>query len=190
MLDSSAGSIHRLMRSFSVQISWWIFFGWPRLRATLRWAKSPLPIASVQRTRPTLASHSAVPRGTNVKRMNANRASRIAAQRTQGLWGLISVFRGRHDRQRTLAIRIAAVTLASNSAITIARFPHQGATLPKKRNFSKWQIKFRNFYVYYKVMLLIGESCFWSERQSHFCTSVLTFRPSNLCQPEGRNDVW
>ena len=29
---------------------------------------------------------------TNVKRMNANRAIRIAAQRTQGLWGLISVF--------------------------------------------------------------------------------------------------
>ena len=40
------------------------------------------PIASVQRTRSTLASHSAVPRGTNVKRMNANRAIRIAAQRT------------------------------------------------------------------------------------------------------------
>ena len=50
------------------------------------------PIASVQRTRSTLASHSAVPRGTNVKRMNANRAIRIAAQRTQGLRGLISVF--------------------------------------------------------------------------------------------------
>ena len=43
------------------------------------------PIASVQRTRSTLASHSAIPRGTNVKRMNANRTIRIAAQRTQGL---------------------------------------------------------------------------------------------------------
>ena len=43
------------------------------------------PIASVQRTRSTLASHSAVPRGTNVKQMNANRAIRIAAPRTQGL---------------------------------------------------------------------------------------------------------
>ena len=51
------------------------------------------PIASVQRTRSALANHSAVPRGTNVKRMNANRAIRIAAQRGQGLWGLISVFR-------------------------------------------------------------------------------------------------
>ena len=38
----------------------------------LTWAKSP--IASVQRTRSTLASHSAVPCGTNVKRTNANRA--------------------------------------------------------------------------------------------------------------------
>ena len=38
------------------------------------------PIASVQRTRSTLASHSAVPCGTNV-----NRAIRIAAQRTQSL---------------------------------------------------------------------------------------------------------
>ena len=43
------------------------------------------PIASVQRTRPTLASHSAVPREKNVKRVNANRAIRIAEQRTQGL---------------------------------------------------------------------------------------------------------
>ena len=50
------------------------------------------PIASVQRTQSTLANHSAVPCGTNVKRMNANRAMRIAAQRTQGLWGLIFVF--------------------------------------------------------------------------------------------------
>ena len=52
------------------------------------------PIASVQRTRSTLAGHSAVPRG----------------------------FRGRYELQRTLAIRIAAITLASDSAITIARF--------------------------------------------------------------------
>ena len=43
------------------------------------------PIASVQRTQSTLASHSAIPRGTNVERVNANRAIRIAAQQTQGL---------------------------------------------------------------------------------------------------------
>ena len=57
--------------------------GLPR---NLRWAKSPIkktPIATVQRTRSTLASHSAVPCGTHVKRMNANRAIQIVAQRTQ-----------------------------------------------------------------------------------------------------------
>ena len=43
------------------------------------------PIASVQRTWPTLAGHSAVPRGTNVTPMNANCAIRIAAQQTQRL---------------------------------------------------------------------------------------------------------
>ena len=32
------------------------------------------------------------------------------------------MFRGEYDRQRTLAIRIAAITLASDSVITIARF--------------------------------------------------------------------
>ena len=35
----------------------------------------------------------------------------------------ILCFRGRYDRQRTLVIRIAAITLASGSAKTIARFP-------------------------------------------------------------------
>ena len=38
------------------------------------------PIASVQRTRPTVTNHSAVPRGMNTTPMNANRAIRIAAQ--------------------------------------------------------------------------------------------------------------
>ena len=32
------------------------------------------------------------------------------------------VFRGNYDRQRTLVIRIASITLASDSAITLARF--------------------------------------------------------------------
>ena len=32
------------------------------------------------------------------------------------------MFWGRYDCQRTLAIRIAAITLASDSAITLARF--------------------------------------------------------------------
>ena len=39
----------------------------------------------IQRTAVSLASHSAIPRATNVARTNANRAIRIAAQRTQGL---------------------------------------------------------------------------------------------------------
>ena len=79
------------------------------------------PIASVQRTQPTLAGHSAIPRGTNTTPMNANRAIRIAAQRTQGLWGPNPVFWGGH-MSSTLAIRITAITLASDSAITITRF--------------------------------------------------------------------
>ena len=59
----------------------------------------------------------------SVRRMNANRAIRIAAQRTQGLRTKFCVFRWRSGRQRTLVvIRIAATTLASDSAITIARF--------------------------------------------------------------------
>ena len=33
----------------------------------------------------------AMPQFQNVKRMNANRTIRTAAQQTQGLWGLISV---------------------------------------------------------------------------------------------------
>ena len=80
------------------------------------------PCARRSRAQSTLASHSAVPRGTNVKRMHANRAIRIAAQRTLGLRRLTSVFGGRYDRQRTLAIRIAAITLASDSVIAFARF--------------------------------------------------------------------
>ena len=56
-----------------------------RLNRTLDGQKRQSPIASVQRTRPTLAGHSAVPRGTNTTPMNANRVIRIAAPRTQGL---------------------------------------------------------------------------------------------------------
>ena len=52
------------------------------------------PIASVQRTRSTLAGHSAGPCGANTTPTNANRAIRIAVQRTQGLRGPNSVFLG------------------------------------------------------------------------------------------------
>ena len=39
--------------------------------------------ACIDRTQSTLAGHSAILRGTNVKQMNANRTIRIAAQRTR-----------------------------------------------------------------------------------------------------------
>ena len=57
----------------------------PKIHSNLDGQNRQSPIASVQRTRSTLASRTAIPRGTNVKRMNANRAIRIAGQRTQGL---------------------------------------------------------------------------------------------------------
>ena len=43
-------------------------------------------------------------------------------QRTQGLQGPILFLEGRCDHERMLVIRIAAATLASDSAITIVRF--------------------------------------------------------------------
>ena len=93
-----------------------------------------LPIASGQRMRPTLAGHSAVPRGTNTTPMNANRAIRIAAQRTQGYEDQILCFGWRYELQRTLAIRIAAITLASDSAVTIARFRPSKISLERMKN--------------------------------------------------------
>ena len=52
------------------------------------------PIAIVQRTRSTLAGRSAGPRGMNTTPTKANRAIRIAVQRTQGLRGPNTVFLG------------------------------------------------------------------------------------------------
>ena len=80
------------------------------------------PIASVQRTRSTLASHSAVPLW--------NKCSTSESQHQRAHWRRVNAgseeflcFGGRrYDHQRTLAIRIAAITLASDSARTIARF--------------------------------------------------------------------
>ena len=66
---------------------------------------------------------------------------RIAVQRTRGLWGPNSVFWGRYEHQRALVVRIAVITLASNSVIAIARFcpskffaPLACATDPKLEN--------------------------------------------------------
>ena len=81
------------------------------------------PIASVQRTRSTPAGHSADPRGTNTTPTNANRAIRTGSATNAGsMRNKLCVFRVNYDRKRTLVIRIAAITLASDSAITLARF--------------------------------------------------------------------
>ena len=46
----------------------------------------------------------------------------IARFESQGLQGPNSALKGRSDRQRKLVLRITAITLASDSAITLARF--------------------------------------------------------------------
>ena len=97
------------------------------------------PIASAQRTQPTLAGHSAGPRGTNTTPTNANRAIRNAVQRTQGTRTKFCGFRGRSDHQRTLVIRIAAITLASDSAITLARFRPSKLLVQRYGETMHWQ---------------------------------------------------
>ena len=71
------------------------------------------PIASVQRTRST-HTNKRQSRDSNRSGMNAGSARTPPTK--------FCIFRGRYDRQRTLLIRIAAITLASDSAITLARF--------------------------------------------------------------------
>ena len=67
--------------------------------------------------------YSAIPRGTNVAQMNANWVIQIAAQRTQRLWGPIPVISGGiWVPTNAIVIQIAAIALASDSAITIAWF--------------------------------------------------------------------
>ena len=78
-----------------------------------------LPIAGVQRTWSTLAGHSAVPRRTNVKRMNAKCAIQIAQPNERRVYeDQFLLFRWRHERQQTTAIRIVAITLASDFVVT------------------------------------------------------------------------
>ena len=125
----------------------------PKLRKKKDFATTFLcqpPNASVQRARSTLPGHFAISRGTNVKWMNANRAIQVAAQQLQGLWGPISVY-----CQRTLVIRIAVITLASDSAITIARLrPSKGLVLQGVKNKAIYHWR-RNYY---------------EHSQKHFCT--------------------
>ena len=82
-------------------------------------------MASIHRPRSTLAGHSAVPRGTDVARMNANYAiSNRSTRNARSMRTSFCVLGGRYDRQRTRVIRIAAITLAGSSAITIAHLRH------------------------------------------------------------------
>ena len=85
----------------------------------LRWANSP--VASAQRKRSTLAACRSTwnKHYTNEcqSRDSNHSATNAGSTRTK-----FCVFREAYDRQRTLVIRIAAITLASDSAITLARF--------------------------------------------------------------------
>ena len=69
------------------------------------------PIACIQRTQSTLASHAAVPCRANATWTNANRAIRFESQHNERkvCEGSSLRFWGRYDRQRTLAIQIAAI---------------------------------------------------------------------------------
>ena len=89
----------------------WHFPVLPFRRSAGGW---PVCNTSFQRTRLTLASHSATPRGTNLARTNAYRAIRIAAKRTR-LGSLRTHFCGLGEDHGDM-------TLASGSVITIAQF--------------------------------------------------------------------
>ena len=62
---------------------------------------------------------------TPIARFESQRTANAGSTRRK-----FCVFRGRYDRQRMLVIRIAAIILASDSAITLARF--RPPELPKK----------------------------------------------------------
>ena len=81
------------------------------------------PIASVQRSQ--VNSHKPFCSSTWDKYYTNERQSRDSNRSATNAGSTSTkfcVFRGQYDRQRTLVFRIAAVTLASYSAITIARF--------------------------------------------------------------------
>ena len=62
------------------------------------------------------------------------------------------VFRGRYDRQRTLVIRIAAITLASDSAITIARFrPSKVLIFPRRNRNTHTHTHTKLNFLYYEA---------------------------------------
>ena len=85
------------------------------------------PIASVQRTRSTLSGHSAGRLGTNTTPTNAG------STRSN-----FCVFRGRYDRQRTPAIRIATIPRGPNNQ-------KRGPTSKKLQSRSKFSISIKIF---------------------------------------------
>ena len=103
-----------------------------QIRSKLRWAKSP--IANRQSLGGQLSQ--AIPQ-IHVERILHQRTP-IARFESQCNGRRVyedqfCVFRGRYDRNRTLVIRIAALILASASAITLARFrPSKGAKFGAK----------------------------------------------------------
>ena len=84
-------------------------------------------------------------------------------------------FWGRYDRQRTLAIRIATITLASDSAIIIARF--RPSKIWKEHALELVGIPLQNL-VMNSTLLTISElsSSFW-ERETSVCARFC-WRPS------------
>ena len=89
----------------------------------LIWADRQSTFASVQRPQSTLASHSTFPRATNVKQMNANRAIRIGhnERRVREDYFLSFVLGQISPSQGTPANRMASITFASDSTMTMAR---------------------------------------------------------------------
>ena len=105
------------------------------------------PIASVQRTRSTLAIHYFRSSMWNEYYTNErqSRDSNRSATNAGSTRTKLCVFRGRDDRQRSLVIRITATTLTSDSAITIARFRLSKDERPILKEDRNCHGKFRHF---------------------------------------------
>ena len=83
------------------------------------------------------------------------------------------VFRGRYNRQPMLLIQIAATTLASDSAMTIARFhPSKGVILSS--NCAHMEV-FKPSFCRLRVLL---HSCAWSSRAAYAMTADTLGCPS------------
>ena len=97
--------------------------------------KRQSPTASVQQTQSTLASHSAIPRGTNTTPTNSNRAIRIALQRTQGLGGPNSVFLGAiFPSELRVLLPLIVLPLKTPAKDSSLRFSHCVRKLQRNRD--------------------------------------------------------